>query len=477
MMKYSEIERNLFFGFNLVSLKLETVAHEMKGEQYPYPEVHVGNIKQNFVDTYDDIAETLPARLKSSDIPGKFSSIIKKSDPIASLIMTLGYDIGFWWQTKFHGGEILEQLEQNLERISRDLNTELPGMKTRISDVIKQYRDIAFNQELTPDLLDQLVEQTALAIDEHFEKEREREGLEKELQYSLDPSEVQAFEKEFGDYRSYRDEELSVSPSLEEAPMGEEETVREIGVEEHVLYTDPDEVNPREDPEMARRILEKPQSRLTNFEHPFVLPLLPYLTAAKEKIPPDIKVLIDQYDLYLIKYSFGAMPRGKEKFTELDLYLDYPDQQGFLTHTLIPNTELEEWFSASVKGSVALNPNLEVGVPNINLAPGVGVGGGFRASTEAEFLLHWTYKVFRAKVIARGKNSSYAQWVIKKPERMVGDIDFSTVICVPKGTKQLPVTVSGNFLLNRKIKWWKKKDFPYKITAETKIVRLPEPQT
>ena len=37
-MKYSDIEKHLIFGHNLVSLRFELIAYELKPHEYSYPE-------------------------------------------------------------------------------------------------------------------------------------------------------------------------------------------------------------------------------------------------------------------------------------------------------------------------------------------------------------------------------------------------------------------------------------------------------
>ena len=60
-------------------------------------------------------------------------------------------------------------------------------------------------------------------------------------------------------------------------------------------------IDPREDPFAARKILLSPKSTFRIGEAPFVLPLLEYLNASGQKVPPEIQVLKDQQKFYLIK--------------------------------------------------------------------------------------------------------------------------------------------------------------------------------
>jgi len=107
-------------------------------------------------------------------------------------------------------------------------------------------------------------------------------------------------------------------------------------------------------------IREDGRPKLRIFEQPFVLPLLPYLEEAEQAIPPEIRILCQQHDFYLIKYGFDALPQGKERFTKVDIHIDYPDDQGFLTRDLVPDTQIEERFRAEGKVTVALDPHMNV---------------------------------------------------------------------------------------------------------------------
>jgi hypothetical protein len=236
---------------------------------------------------------------------------------------------------------------------------------------------------------------------------------------------------------------------------------------------DPDTVDPKKDPVTARNILLNPKSTFKIGEQPFVLPLLPYLTAAQQQVQPEIQVLKEQYNLYMIKYGIDAKPQDKERFSKVELRLDYPDRQGFITFSMIPDTELEERFSAQAKIKVGLDPYLKFKVPDIPLEPGSAVGGGVELATTAGFLLHWDYKPLAAKVIALGKKSLYAEWTIEKPKQMAGSVELATILCVPKNVSELPITVEGYYCLERGIWWWQRETTVKIKSSEPIVVQLP----
>lgn len=263
--------------------------------------------------------------------------------------------------------------------------------------------------------------------------------------YDVSADEERAFLGEFGRYLN--------DAQLRSIATGARSLTHKIDTS---TLPNPDTVDPKTDPVNAYNILMNPKSTLRVGERPFVLPLLSYLTTAQRQVPADIQVLSQQYDIYLIKYGVDAKPKGKEKFAEVELVLDYPNDQGFLTYSMAPDTELEEKFSAKTKVKVGLDTSLKFRVPDVPIQPGMSVGGGVDVSNESDFVLYLEYKLLAAKVIALGMSSSYVEWTIKKPLQMIGSVGLATVLCVPKGIKKLPINVKGYYCLKRGILWWQR---------------------
>jgi hypothetical protein len=281
---------------------------------------------------------------------------------------------------------------------------------------------------------------------------------EKKIHYSVQLEE-EIFLKEFGAY--WTDEQFDVLTSGFKGSILKDPSV----------LPDPNSVDPRTDPIVARNSLLNPKSTFSIAEQPFVLPLLSYLTAAQQQVPSEIQVLKEQYNLYLIKYSIDANPQEKEQFTRVELHLDYPT--GHLTFSMIPDTTVEETMNARSKTKVALDPHLKFAIPDVILKPGVSVGGGIEVATDTTFLLSWEYRPLRAKVIALGAKSSYAQWIIEQPKQMIGSIELVTVLCVPKGVREMPIEVKGSYRLARGIWWWQRETIVAVKTDVPILVPLP----
>lgn len=231
---------------------------------------------------------------------------------------------------------------------------------------------------------------------------------------------------------------------------------KRIEMDQELSLPDPDAVDPRAEPVTARNVLLNPKSLFRIGEQPFVFPLVKYLEAAEQQIPPEVKVKKDECDFYLVKYGVDVKPEGKEKFTKVLLHLDYPAEKGFLTYSMMPDTELQERFGAEAKVTLGLDPHLKFRVPDVELEPGVAVGGGVEVAAEAGFLISLSYRPVEAELVALGEKSSYVEWHVEKPKRMIGSVEFATVLCVPKGTQELPLTVDGHYTLERGILWWQR---------------------
>jgi hypothetical protein len=237
------------------------------------------------------------------------------------------------------------------------------------------------------------------------------------------------------------------------------------------VLPDPETVDPVQDPQLALAILKtRPASEIVPAEQPLILPLVPYLRKSKQPIPPDIAVLAKQYDFYLVKYGLDAIRRGKERFESLEFRVDYPAQQ--LTITMTPDTELETRFSARSSVRVGVNASLSFQVPEIAVAPVASLGGGAGADVATNLIYSWDYRVLRAEVIATGAKSSYSQWIINRPQELVGALECAAVLRVPVGAKELSFSISGSYAVRSGIAWWKRRPTRTFRTRESLVLPL-----
>jgi hypothetical protein len=234
---------------------------------------------------------------------------------------------------------------------------------------------------------------------------------------------------------------------------------------------DADTIDPVKEPQVALQALAaRPFSEILPADEPFVLPLLPYLEAAGQQLPPDVRVQADRHAFYLVKYGLNAVPREKERFESLELRVDYP--AGHLTHTLTPDTDLETRFAAKSSVTLGLDGSLRFEVPTVQVATGVGAGAGVKAEGHSELLYSWEHRVMRARIIATGAKSNYSQWIIEDPKDVVGSVEFAVVLRVPLHAESLSFTMSGQYAVATGIAWWKNSTVKRFSTRETVVVAV-----
>jgi len=157
-MKFSEVEKNLVFGHNLVKVKLELQAFQLGRIGYPYDTVHKLRedlMKEYEVDFVCTDSEKPLVSIDAEKVPDKILSSMrnmKSGGEITAMLVYLGYHVGFWWQTKHHGGEILTQLNRNVEGAIEDLNSMKESVSGRLYEVISKYSNIEFDPNKTADL-------------------------------------------------------------------------------------------------------------------------------------------------------------------------------------------------------------------------------------------------------------------------------------------------------------------------------------
>lgn len=265
------------------------------------------------------------------------------------------------------------------------------------------------------------------------------------LRYEVDPDE-EAFLGAFSP--SWTDEQLDLMTSGFKSPP-------RVGGRAGDL-PDGDEVDPRTDPELARRILLSPRSRLVVGEQPFVFPLLPLLADARGQVPAAIELLAEQYDLYLLQFTVEADPQGRERITALELTYRYPDDEAFRTYRLLPDTTVEERFAAGTQVQVGLRAGLEFDLADIPGADILPVDAAAQADVGGQILVRWRYTVQRALIRASGQGSGYASWSIAPRPSLLGRVDLAVVLCAPKAAHTLPLMVEGEYRIARGITWWER---------------------
>ncbi len=161
---YSEVYRHLGFGFNLSTLRMELVGHKMKPNKYPYPTKDDERLRFQFTDRYVPNSTIMQNQLDSSQVPDKIIEEIRHVNPRIASLVSFGYSIGLWWQTRFHGGDIALELERGISRGIEDL--QLPGMKGRLLEILQSYREAEFERQITQRLLSEIAQVLVHEVDE-----------------------------------------------------------------------------------------------------------------------------------------------------------------------------------------------------------------------------------------------------------------------------------------------------------------------
>ena len=182
-----------------------------------------------------------------------------------------------------------------------------------------------------------------------------------------------------------------------------------------------------------------PAKRLVAF------PLGKLLAQRRDALAPDLALLAANNNLHLLRLVLHATPEKNEKITYLQLRIDFAHQLSTLTWSMWPTTELSQVASVGAKVNVAVNGQLGLEVPPVPIHPGAAIGGGMKADIAGHFMLFREWRRFRADVLATGQQDTFAQWRLRKPEDLIGDIEFLALICSPKAVRQLRVELAGTY--------------------------------
>lgn len=198
-----------------------------------------------------------------------------------------------------------------------------------------------------------------------------------------------------------------------------------------------------------------PAKRLVAF------PLDKLLAQRRNALAPDLAFLAANNNLHLLRLVLHATPEDKEKITYLQLRIDFEHQLSTLTWSMWPTTELSQVASVGTKLNVAVNGQLGLEVPPVPIHPGGAIGGGMKADISGHFMLFREWRRFRADVLATGQQDTFAQWRLRKPEQLIGDVEFLALVCSPKAVRQLRVVLAGTYKYKPH---WYSRTVPVKMT-------------
>jgi hypothetical protein len=149
-------------------------------------------------------------------------------------------------------------------------------------------------------------------------------------------------------------------------------------------------------------------------------------------------------------FPLGPVVQGAE-FQEGRGRLRLPAKGDFTIYSMWPESQEVATAGASLRLDVGVDPALNIGVPKVTLALGVSLGGGFHADVEGRFLIFKEWKRLRATVQAKGIAGRAAEWLLEKPRRFIGNVEFLVVVLTPKGLQHMTLRVDGEYWLKDRL--------------------------
>lgn len=187
------------------------------------------------------------------------------------------------------------------------------------------------------------------------------------------------------------------------------------------------------------------KSRIHAQDFPYALPLGALLRKLGSRVPADVSLLAQQHSPYLLVYGIDVEPADGERITRLRIRLDYADDRQFITHSLAPETELEERYKVELTAEQGVDLSLRIAVPTVELIPGVEISPGVKTDLHGSMLLHWQHRRLRASVLALGVRRRMAEWKFNDAEELAGRVDLRMVVLAPKRARRLDIAVAGEF--------------------------------
>lgn len=166
------------------------------------------------------------------------------------------------------------------------------------------------------------------------------------------------------------------------------------------------------------------KSRVHAHDYPLAMPLEPLLRRLGNRVPADISLLAEQHTPYLLTYGIDVEPAKGEHITQIQIRVRYADKRAFITHSLAPETELEERYKVELDAQQGIDLNLNIAVPAVEIVPGVEVSPGISTDLHGAMLVHWRHRRVRARVLALGVRRQLAEWTFNDAYELAGRVDL-----------------------------------------------------
>ncbi len=200
--------------------------------------------------------------------------------------------------------------------------------------------------------------------------------------------------------------------------------------------------------EILRNQVREIRSEVIPFGEPLVYSFQDRLAGAVLSLPDGLAPVGPEDQVCLLSYGFDLRPDSDEVITRIKPRLTYSDPTG-LTYAMVPNTELEERFRAQASVELGVAGEGAAGMPKVSVAPFLQVAAEATAKSKVSLLWRWQYRVLKAKVLAYGKQSEFAEWDIAKAG-LIGQLELKVILRLPRNTEKLTLGVSGSYLVRKK---------------------------
>jgi len=179
-------------------------------------------------------------------------------------------------------------------------------------------------------------------------------------------------------------------------------------------------------------------------------------------IPPDLQVLFEKKDIYLIVHAISAIRlSGSAKVEELQ-YKAEIIEKGTQTIDLLPNTSFKELakinmgFEGSLSGNGNFSATLPAALTQSLLQDEITLGGDMKIqlSTNASFVGKFTYSLKFPVIQSAGIASNLCHWILTPLETpLLGDQLLIQTVAVPKGTEKITYKTKGVCKADRGLIW------------------------
>jgi hypothetical protein len=208
---------------------------------------------------------------------------------------------------------------------------------------------------------------------------------------------------------------------------------------------------------------------------PIVKDLKKLYTYSGKNIPPELLVIFEKKDIYIVAHMIGAVRlKGTAKVEELQYNAEIIDLKGAQTIDLLPNTTFKQLASVSLgyEGSLSGSGNFSASIPTTLtqalLEQEITLGGEMKIqlSSNTNFVGKFTYSWKFPVIQSTGIASNFCTWILNPQDKpLLGDQILIQTIAVPINTKKITYKAKGICKADRGFFWAKQT----METAEYKI--------